>query len=88
LLGLVAPACTAQLHVVVDHVGYETDAPKIGLVVGTKDADEKPTTFTLLDASTGRSVFSGPLEAPGTVDRWSGQRFWRADFSSLRKAGS
>jgi hypothetical protein len=88
LLGLLAPACYAQLHVVVDHVGYETDSPKIALVVGTKDGDEKPTTFTLLDASTNRAVFSGPMEAAGTVDRWDGQRFWRADFSSWRKAGS
>lgn len=71
---------------VVDHVGYEPDSQKIALVAGS-DTDTVPISFSLLDASTGKVVFSGKLNEAGTVERWAGRRFWTADFSSWRKPG-
>jgi Glycosyl hydrolase family 9/Cellulase N-terminal ig-like domain len=72
--------------VVVDHVGYEADSPKTAFVVGT-DTDPAPTTFALLDTSTGKAVLNGTLRQAGSVDHWVGRRFWTADFSSWRKIG-
>src|SRR5271170_76782 len=85
---LLASASLAQVHVVVDHVGYETKAPKQALVVveGSK-GQAVPQSFTLLDAATGESLLSGPVTSAGTVDRWRGRAFWTADFSSWAKPG-
>lgn len=86
MFGFAIPACFAQLRVVVDHVGYEVDADKTALVVGSA-ADRAPASFALLDASTRKIVFSGRVKDAGTVDRWTGMRFWFADFSVWRKPG-
>jgi hypothetical protein len=88
LLGFLTSVCFGQPQVVVDHVGYETDSVKTALVEGTDaDAGVGAATFALIDVSTGKTVFSGPLKANGTVDRWRGRRFWTADFSAWRKTG-
>jgi Glycosyl hydrolase family 9/Cellulase N-terminal ig-like domain len=87
-LVLMASPCLAQMHIVVDQVGYETTGTKQALVVSdsmqaTQDA---PQTFTLTDADTGKVVLTGPFNASGQVDQW-GRNFWLADFSSVQKPG-
>ena len=86
-LGLCLPAAYAQLRVVVDHVGYEPDSQKVALVVGS-DSDPAPRSFAIIDASAGKTVLNGELNPAGTVSRWTGRRFWSADFSKLRKTGN
>jgi hypothetical protein len=85
-LGLSLPACLAQWRVVVDHIGYEPDSQKVAVVV-LSDADPAPDSFGLMDASTGKAVFSGRLKDAGTVERWTGRRFFAADFSGWQKTG-
>ena len=85
LAAFFAPACMGQqMQVLVDQVGYEARAPKQALVMGK--AQEQPQAFTLLDAATGKTVFTGTLTAAGQVHAWNGT-YWVADFSSWQKPG-
>lgn len=87
-LGLCAAAAslaTAQMRVLVDHVGYETTASKIALISTAES--EHPTQFTLVDDKSGKVVFSGTPETAGKVFRWGDRVYWKADFSSVRTPG-
>lgn len=85
---LIASTCVAQMHIVVDQVGYETTAQKQALVVSdsTGQSQDAPLTFTLSDAETGKVVLTGLFKPAGQVDQW-GRTFWLADFSSLQTPG-
>ncbi|MFZ1943288.1 MAG: glycoside hydrolase family 9 protein [Acidobacteriaceae bacterium] len=85
---LIAPICLAQMHIVVDQVGYETTAQKQALVVAdsTQAGQDPPETFTLMDADTGKVVLTGPFKPAGQVDQWD-RTFWLADFSSVQTPG-
>ncbi|MBB6146992.1 hypothetical protein HNQ77_004977 [Silvibacterium bohemicum] len=78
------PAARAEVHVLVDQVGYETHAPKEALVLGSK-ADH-PDTFSLVDSATGQTIFTGKLKPAGSVNNWGGT-YWIADFSQWQKPG-
>lgn len=75
----------AQLRVLVDHVGYETHAPKQALIVGSRQ--DHPQQFSLVDTETGRIVLSGALTSSGQVNNWGSRIFWTADFSTWQKPG-
>jgi hypothetical protein len=83
--GFFAPACFAQLQVLVDHVGYETQAPKQAIVAGAKT--DHPQKFALIDTDTGKPVLSGEVKPSGQVNAWDKWVFWTADFSSWKKPG-
>jgi len=85
LIGAFGQICVGQTRVLVDQVGYEAQAPKQGLVVGS--AKDHPTKFTLLDSETGQTVFTGDLKASSKVYDWGERIFWTADFSSWKKPG-
>ena len=90
ILAMAACAATAavgfaQVHVLVDQVGYETTAPKVALISGAKG--DPPTQFTLVDDATGKVVFSGRPEPAGHVDRWGDQNYWKAEFSAFHTPG-
>jgi hypothetical protein len=70
--------------VLVDQVGYETRSPKEALVRGT--SEDHPQKFSLIDAATGKAVFTGTLKPAGQVDAWGGN-YWTADFSSWQTPG-
>lgn len=83
-----APFSFAQLHVLVDQVGYDTTAPKLALIQGT--AQDHPAQFTLVDASTGKVVFTGTPKPAGSVYDWDvphGNVYWTADFSAFNQPG-
>jgi hypothetical protein len=75
----------AQLHVLVDQIGYETHAQKQAIVMGT--AQDHPQEFSLVDTVTGKTVLSGKLMSDGQVHSWGERVFWTADFSSWQKDG-
>ena len=75
------------MRVLVDHVGYETKAPKHALVVREDAGPDSPQTFALVDTVTGKVVSSGPLTPAGEVFHWGTRRFWLADFSAWQKPG-
>jgi hypothetical protein len=85
---LITSTCLAQMHIVVDQVGYETTAQKQALVVadGAQVTQDAPETFTLTDADTDKVVLTGPFRPAGQVDQW-GRTFWLADFSAVQKPG-
>lgn len=83
-----APFSFAQLHVLVDQVGYDTTAPKLALIQGT--AQDHPAQFTLVDESTGKVVFTGTPKPAGSVYDWDvplGNVYWTADFSAFNQPG-
>lgn len=85
---LLAPACFAQLHVLIDQVGYDVAAPKQAILQGTPQ--DHPAQFTLVDATTGKAVFTGTPRLAGSVYDWhvpGGNIYWIADFSSFNKPG-
>jgi len=87
-VALLAPIARAEMHVLIDQVGYETTAPKQALVQGTKQDD--PQQFMLVDAKTGKVVFTGALKPAGQVYDWhapDGNTYWTADFSSFKTPG-
>ena len=69
----------------VDHVGYELNGTKELLLTGT--AQDHPQQFELVEADSGKAVFTGMTEAAGEVKSWSGRVFWKGDFSQWQKAG-
>ncbi|MGA8940989.1 MAG: glycoside hydrolase family 9 protein [Acidobacteriaceae bacterium] len=83
--GMAAQACRAEVHVLVDQVGYEVASQKQALVVGTEG--DRPQTFSLINVDSGATVVSGALVADGQVHAWDGRVFWTADFSAWQKPG-
>jgi hypothetical protein len=87
-IALAVPASYAQLRVLVDQVGYETNAPKQALVQGNEQ--DRPSQFTLIDTDTGKTVLTGDLKTAGQVHSWDingDDAWWIADFSSLKTPG-
>lgn len=82
---LAASLASGQMRVLVDHVGYEVTAPKIGLI-STVESDH-PTQFELVDDSTGKVVFTGTPVSAGKIARWGDHIYWKTDFSSFHTPG-
>ena len=82
---LCARPCLAQVHVLVDQVGYETAAQKEAIISGS--AENHPLKFALIDVSSGKQVFEAPVKSAGKVYAWDDRVFWKADFSAWQKPG-
>jgi hypothetical protein len=82
---LCARPCLAQVHVLVDQVGYETAAQKQAIV--SSSGRDHPQLFSLIDVTSGEQVFEAPLKPAGRVYAWDDRVFWMADFSSWRRPG-
>jgi hypothetical protein len=80
-----ATTSLAQVQVLVDHVGYETLAPKQVVIEGKKT--DHPQQLTLIDTETGKAVFHAALQPSGPVDAWGEWTSWTADFSAWQKPG-
>ncbi|GLQ47338.1 hypothetical protein GCM10007862_23890 [Dyella lipolytica] len=75
----------AEPKVLVDQVGYELQASKQAIV--SADAAQSLHDFQVVDASDNKPVLTGTLQDTGPVAKWGAQRYWRADFSTLKKPG-
>ncbi|WP_414637831.1 cellulase N-terminal Ig-like domain-containing protein [Alloacidobacterium sp.] len=51
----VTSSTAAQVHLLIDQVGYETSAPKQTVIEGTKA--DRPRQFALINADTRKTVF-------------------------------
>jgi hypothetical protein len=78
-------ACLSQVHVLVDQVGYETQAQKQAVIAGI--GRDHPQQFALVDVASGKTVFQAALKSSGKVYAWDDLMFWMADFSAWRKPG-
>ena len=74
-------AASEGVHV--DQVGYLTDYSKVAMVSLPNCGDD----FSVVDTATGKTVFTGKLTAP-EFDASSAENIRRADFSSVKKAGT
>jgi hypothetical protein len=83
-LALTVP-CLAQVHVLVDQVGYDTTAPKQALIEGT--SADHPQGYTVVNAESGAVVAQGALQPAGEVFRWGDRVFWTVDFSRVNTPG-
>ena len=69
-------------NILVDQQGYALNSDKIAIFCG----ENLPDTFSLIDANSGRSVFSGQIEPRG-YDEESGVFISYGDFTSFRTYG-
>ncbi len=82
-----AQAGTAQnVKILVNHLGYEQDAPKRAIIEG--HAGDVVTGFKLVEDSTGRVILSGDAVKVGPVAHWKDWCFWTADFSAVQSEGT
>ncbi len=75
-----------QVKIVTNHIGYENIGAKKSIIVSeTKIALSD---FQLVDANTGKVVFSGKPVFNGKVDQWKNWIFYTIDFTSFVTEGS
>jgi hypothetical protein len=86
LSAIYCPVILPQIHVLVDQVGYESDATKIAIV--EEAAGSHPTEFALVDANSGKTVLQRSLVRAGNVGAWNRGTFWTADFAEWKISGS
>ena len=75
-----------EIKVLINHLGYEPDAPKRAVILGHPGDDA--TAFKVINAQTGKEIFTGNAFKVGPVDKWKDWIFWTADFSSLSNGGT
>lgn len=85
LIFLPAVIFAQSVKIVTNHVGYEYDGAKKAIVV----AEQKipVTSFQLIDAQDGKTVFTGNAVYSGRVNKWKHWQFWTMDFSSFNTPG-
>ena len=78
-------SCFGQVNVLVDQVGYETQATKQAIIEG--GSEDHPQRFSLIELDTGKPVYEASLQPSGTVHAWGSRMYWTADFSSWHAPG-
>jgi hypothetical protein len=78
-------SCLGQVRVLVDQVGYETQATKQAIIEG--GSEDHPLRFSLIDLDTGKPAYEASLQPSGTVHAWGSHMYWTADFSSWHAPG-
>lgn len=81
-----AAGFSEPLKVLINHIGYETDAPKRAVILG--HADDTAGQFAVIEDATGKTVLTGTATKVGPVDHWKDWLFWTADFSALDTDGA
>jgi hypothetical protein len=75
-----------EIKILINHLGYELDAPKRAVVLG--HAGDDVTTFKIINAQSGKEMLSGSAKKIGAVDKWKDWIFWTADFGALNADGN
>ncbi|HEY9131398.1 MAG TPA: glycoside hydrolase family 9 protein [Dyella sp.] len=73
----------ATTKVLIDQVGYDTQAPKQAVLMSDKTG---PVDFSVVDADSGKTVLRGRTDASVAVGHWN-DRYAIADFSALTTPG-
>ncbi len=76
---------TAQIEVKICDAGYDPLSVKDAIIWNRKTADKGG--FSLIDAKSGKTVFSGSLNSKGFKNELA-RNVWIADFTSYKKPGS
>lgn len=75
-----------NIKIVTNHVGYESSKAKQAVIVAASPATIN--SFQLVDASTGKTAYTGKPVFTGPVHKWKNRLFWTMDFSSVTKPGT
>ena len=75
-----------SVKVVTNHVGYEDDKSKHAIVI--TDHLLNLTAFSVIDANTGKEVYTGKSVFSGPVAKWKNWQFWTIDFSQFNIDGT
>lgn len=77
----------SQPKILVNQVGFDAALPKTAVIV-TREKSVANLKFDIVDVSSGKVVFSGPVNRPVSVPDWNmGDIFYAIDFSSCKKPG-
>ncbi|MFT3932753.1 MAG: glycoside hydrolase family 9 protein [Chitinophagaceae bacterium] len=68
-----------------NHIGYESSLPKTAIVEADKLLNIQ--SYQLLDATTGKTVYTGKVVYSGQVGQWKNFLFWKIDFSAFTTTG-
>ncbi len=83
---LVQTSFGQELKILINHLGYEADAPKHAIILG--HAGDVVTSFKVIDDATGKNVLSNSVTQIGPVDQWKDWFFWTVDFDALNTEGT
>jgi hypothetical protein len=86
LISAVQTGFGQDLKILINHLGYESEAPKRAVIQG--HAGDTVAQFKVIDALTGKIEWSGDAVKVGPVDQWKDWYFWTADFGPLTNAGT
>jgi hypothetical protein len=75
-----------SIKILHNHIGYETNAPKPGVVL-TNEQD-KVTTFVIKDYPSGKILLEGVPTYIGKVDKWKDWHFWTFNFDAIKTPGT
>ncbi|MFI2741133.1 glycoside hydrolase family 9 protein [Zhouia sp. PK063] len=76
-----------QPKILINHVGYETNAAKQFIFMGNQDDGLKPTSFSLVNAENNKTVLEGKLSAAEIIKGWKNWVFFKGDFSTITTIG-
>jgi len=87
-LAIVLPclAIAQPVKILINHIGYENNQSKKAIIeANTRLAIQN---FQVIDATTGKTVYTGKAIYSGPVDKWKQYQFWTMDFSSFTTNGT
>ena len=75
-----------SVRVLINHIGYENNQSKTAIA----EADTKLIlqNFQLIDAGTGKVVYTGKPVYSGSVNKWKQYIFWTMDFTGFKTDGN
>lgn len=74
-------------EIYVNQIGFEPKNPKIAII--GFEGNLPNATFNIVDAASGKIVFTGKIGKAENVEDWNlGKFFYKADFSSFQKSGN
>src|ERR1700722_2954788 len=77
-----SPRSLAQdIKILINHIGYEPDAPKRAVILGHQA--DTVTSIRIVDEQTGKEIASFPAVKIGAVDQWKDCFFWSAEIPIL-----
>ncbi|MEJ0106393.1 MAG: glycoside hydrolase family 9 protein [Bacteroidota bacterium] len=80
-------AVSAQsVKILTNQIGYESAKSKHAVIVSDKRQEFK--NFSLIDAETGKNVYTGKVIDGGPVDKWKNWSFSTIDFSGFNNDGT
>ncbi len=86
LLTLPGALIAQSTKLITNHVGYEFSKSKHAILMA--ETKTSVGNFDLVDANTGRKVYTGKPVYSGPVGKWKNWQFWTIDFSNYKTPGS